>query len=151
MPPPVAQSEASAGTAAAGTAPAARVQRTSAHAHGGGETAVPSIVHEALNSSGRPLDGATRAFMEQRFGHDFSNVRVHTDARAAESARSINALAYTSGRDVVFGAGQHATPTSEGKRLLAHELTHVIQQSATAPGTGSAGLTPVRASEQILP
>jgi hypothetical protein len=67
--------------------------------------------------------------MEPRFGHDFSQVRVHTDARAAESARNINALAYTVGRDVVFGAGQHSPHTREGKRLMAHELTHVTQQS----------------------
>jgi Domain of unknown function (DUF4157) len=66
--------------------------------------------------------------MEPRFGHDFSKVRVHTDAEAAESAQAVNALAYTVGRDVVFGAGQYAPQTSEGRRLLAHELTHVVQQ-----------------------
>jgi hypothetical protein len=90
--------------------------------------AVPPIVHDVLNSSGRPLDAGTRAFMEPRFGHDFSGVRVHTDAKAAESAQAVNALAYTVGRDVVFGAGQYAPGTSEGKRLMAHELTHVVQQ-----------------------
>ena len=78
--------------------------------------------------SGRPLDASTRSFFEPRFGTDFSHVRVHTDARAAESARSVNALAYTVGRDVVFGAGQYAPQTSSGKRLMAHELTHVVQQ-----------------------
>lgn len=91
--------------------------------------AVPPIVHDVLNSPGQPLDAGTRAFMEPRFGHDFSQVRVHTDARAAESARSVNALAYTVGRDVVFGTGQYAPGTGEGKRLLAHELTHVVQQN----------------------
>jgi outer membrane protein OmpA-like peptidoglycan-associated protein len=90
---------------------------------------VPPIVHDVLNSSGQPLDAGTRAFMEPRFGHDFSGVRVYTDARAAESARSVNALAYTVGRNVVFGTGQYAPGTSEGQRLLAHELTHTIQQS----------------------
>jgi len=89
---------------------------------------VPPIVHDALSSSGKPLDAGTRAFMEPRFGHDFSQVRVHTDARAAESARAVNALAYTVGRDVVFGARQYEPGTSEGRRLMAHELTHVVQQ-----------------------
>ena len=74
--------------------------------------------------------------MEQRFGHDFSQVRVHTDARAADSARAVNALAYTAHRDIVFGAGQFAPDTLGGRRLLAHELTHVIQQNA-APGLES--------------
>jgi hypothetical protein len=89
---------------------------------------VPPIVHEVLQSSGQPLDPATRAFMELRFNHDFSHVRVHTDAKAAESARAVNALAYTVRRDVVFGANQYAPQTREGQRLLAHELTHVGQQ-----------------------
>ncbi len=89
---------------------------------------VPPIVHDVLASSGRPLDAGTRSFMEPRFGHDFSQVRVYTDGRAAESARAVNALAYTVGRNVVFGAGQYAPGTSEGQRLLAHELTHVVQQ-----------------------
>lgn len=90
----------------------------------------PGIVSEVLESPGRPLDSATRAFMEPRFGRDFSDVRVHTDSRAAESARSVNALAYTVGRDMVFGEGRYAPGTREGKGLLAHELTHVAQNSA---------------------
>ena len=90
---------------------------------------VPPIVHDVLNSSGQPLDAGTRAFMEPRFGHDFSQVRVHNDTRAADSAEAIKALAYTIGRDVVFGAGQYAPETSKGKKLLAHELTHVLQQN----------------------
>lgn len=89
---------------------------------------VPPIVHEVLGSSGQPLDASTRAFMESRFGQDFSHVRVHTDERAAESARAVNALAYTAGHDVVFQAGQYAAGTSEGRRLIAHELAHVVQQ-----------------------
>jgi len=150
--------------------------------------AAPPIVHEVLRSPGQSLDAATRAFMEPRFGHDFSRVRVlsaapastqaqltmgqpgdryeqeadqtahavmqratpsitgrgleanpaldfsqvrvHTDSRAAESARAVNALAYTVGQDVVFGAGQYAPGTPEGRRLLAHELTHVVQQGS---------------------
>lgn len=86
------------------------------------------IVHEVLRSPGQPLDAATRTFMEPRFGYDFSQVRVHTDNKAAESARAVNALAYTVGRDVVFGGGQYTMGTIEGRRLLAHELTHVVQQ-----------------------
>ena len=89
---------------------------------------VPPIVQGVLRSPGQPLDAATRAFMEPRFGHDFSRVRVHTDARAAESARAVDALAYTVGRGVVFGAGQYAPGTISGRRLLAHELAHTLQQ-----------------------
>ena len=90
--------------------------------------AVPPIVHEVLRSPGQPLAGRTRALMEPRFGHDFSRVRVHTDAKAAESARAVNALAYTRGPDVVFAAEQYRPGTDEGRRLMAHELTHVVQQ-----------------------
>src|SRR6266571_3408633 len=87
------------------------------------------IVHDVLSSGGgQPLDATTRAFMEPRFGYDFSRVRVHTEARAAESAKAVNALAYTVGSDVVFGAEHYTPGTEEGKRLVAHELTHVIQQ-----------------------
>ncbi len=93
-----------------------------------GRTIAPPGVHHVLRSPGRPLATTARAFMEPRFGHDFGQVRVHTDAKAAESAQSVNALAYTVGRDVVFGAGRYAPETIEGQRLLAHELTHVLQQ-----------------------
>src|SRR5882757_6950309 len=65
---------------------------------------------------------------EPRFGHDFSQVRVHTDAKASESAQAVNALAYTTGRDVVFGVDQYAPGTTQGQMLLAHELTHIVQQ-----------------------
>ncbi len=95
---------------------------------------VPSIVHEVLRSSGQPLDMATRAFMEPRFGHDFSQVRLHTDARAADSAQAVNALAYTVGPDVVFGTDRYAPQTTEGRSLLTHELTHVIQQQEGRAG-----------------
>jgi hypothetical protein len=77
------------------------------------------------------LDSATVNFFAERLGHDFSRVRVHTDSRAAESARALGALAYTVGRDVVFGAGQFSPLSAEGRRLLAHELTHVVQQTAS--------------------
>lgn len=89
----------------------------------------PPIVHEVLRLPGRPLDTATRAFMEPRFGHDFSKVRVHADGQAAGSARALNALAYTSGQSIVFGAAQYNPGNDAGRRLLAHELTHVVQQS----------------------
>ena len=88
----------------------------------------PPIVDDVLRSSGQPLDEATRAFMEPRFGHDFSRVRVHTDAEAAESARAVNALAYTIGPNLTFAAGQYEPTSETGRRLLAHELTHVVQQ-----------------------
>ena len=89
---------------------------------------VPPIVHEVLRSPGRPLDAATRAFMEPRFGYDFSRVRVHTNARAAESAGAVDASAYAVGNHLVFDAGRYSPRTSAGQKLLAHELAHVIQQ-----------------------
>ena len=94
------------------------------------ERLVPGIVREVLRSPGKPLDAATRAFMEPRFGHDFSHVRVHTDAKAAESAQALNACAYTVGSAVVFGSGQFAPETSRGRQLIAHELPHTIQQAS---------------------
>lgn len=97
--------------------------------------ALPGL-QKVLSSVGRPLDPATRGFMEPRFGRDFSLVRVHDDARAADSARSIGARAYAAGHDLVFAASEYAPNTSAGKRLLAHELTHVIQQSAASPSAG---------------
>ena len=90
---------------------------------------------------GRPLDVDTRAFFEPRFGHDFGQVRVHADARAAESARMVNALAYTVGSNVVFGAGSYVPQSSAGQRLMAHELAHVIQQGSAATPPGQAAKT----------
>src|SRR6267142_5190434 len=90
----------------------------------------PPIVHEVLRSPGRPLPGAARSMMEAGLGHDFSRVRVHTDGRAADSARAVRALAYTVGHNVVFAAGQFSPATTSGRKLLAHELTHVAQQGA---------------------
>jgi len=80
-------------------------------------------------SDGQPLSKSECAYFEPRFGVDFNQVRLHSDAQAAESARALNAKAYTLGQDVVFGAGQDTPGTSEGRRLMAHELTHIIQQS----------------------
>ncbi|HEX8116194.1 MAG TPA: DUF4157 domain-containing protein, partial [Pyrinomonadaceae bacterium] len=96
-------------------------------AEAGGEA--PPVVHDVLRSPGQPLDSGVRDFMESRLGVDLGDVRVHTNTQAAESARSVNALAYTVGNNVVFGAGQYAPETEKGKELLAHELTHVLQQT----------------------
>jgi hypothetical protein len=98
----------------------------------------PPIVHEALNSPGQPLDAATRAYFEPRFGSDFGEVRVHTDSRAVESARAVNALAYTVGRDVVIRDEMSSPGSLVKRRILAHELTHVIQQGAAAATRGPA-------------
>ena len=92
------------------------------------QTTAPPIVHEVLASPGQPLDASTRALFEPRFGHDFSQVRVHSDAAAEQSARELKAHAYTVGNNIVFGAGRLAPGTHEGQRLLAHEMTHVVQQ-----------------------
>ena len=168
---------------------------------------IPPIVHEVLRSSGQPLDTGTRAFMEPRFGHDFSKVRisstpypapnavtinppgdpfeqeadriaarvmqspasepsashksydfsrvrVHTDAQAADSARSVNALAYTVGRDIIFDSGQYAPQTSVGQQLIAHELVHVVQQeAATTHPAAQPTVDPMslQASPRIVP
>lgn len=105
------------------------VPATRAEAGDNLQRAAPSIVHEVLRSPGRPLDPGTRAFMEPRFGYDFSRVRVHNDVAAAQSAREVDADAYTVGHHVVFADGLFAPGTHQGNRLLAHELTHVTQQS----------------------
>jgi len=91
---------------------------------------VPPIVHEVLNSPGQPLNSDTQSLMESRLGNDFSQVRIHNDTKAAESAQATHALAYTVGRHIVFGAEQYAPATYEGQKLLTHELVHVVQQGA---------------------
>jgi hypothetical protein len=106
----------------------------------GGPAVAPPIVHEVLRSPGQPLDAGTRAFLEPRFGHDFSRVRVHADTKAAESARAVSAQAYTVGSDIVFGENRYAPQTRSGRQMLAHELTHVIQQrSVDSSGTLAIG------------
>jgi hypothetical protein len=95
---------------------------------------VPPIVHDVLRSPGQPLDANTRDFMEPRFGHYFSQVRVHTDSQAAESARAVGALAYTVGQHVVFETGQFRPDSLEGQKLLAHELAHTVQQEHLSAG-----------------
>jgi len=95
----------------------------------------PDIVEDVTGGPGQPLDHSCRRFMETQFGHDFGNVRIHTGAQAAASAESLNALAYTAGQHIVFSPDSYAPATRSGRALLAHELTHVVQQlgSRNAP------------------
>lgn len=95
--------------------------------------AFPPAVHETLGRRGSPLDTQTREFMDARFGHDFSRVRVHTDEQASESARAVQAHAYTVGNDIAFRSGLYKPATSQGLALLAHELAHVVQQGSETP------------------
>jgi len=90
-----------------------------------------------LQGKGRPLPPSMRTFFEPRFGHDFSQVRIHTDARAVRSAQALSARAFTIGHDIVFGTGQFTPGTVDGKRLLAHELTHIVQQNALPATTAN--------------
>ena len=92
---------------------------------------VPRAVQRVLGQPGSPMDAGIRGVMEQRLGHDFSAVRIHSDAGAAASAATIQASAYTYGSHVVMGAGQYQPHTRSGQALLTHELTHVIQQSGS--------------------
>lgn len=110
-----------------------RVQRVVGQPAGRMEQA-PASVDRALAGPGRPLEPALRQGMEQRFGYDFSRVRVHAGDAAAQSARDVRAYAYTLGHDIVFGAGQYDPGTQRGRRLIAHELTHVVQQEGAATG-----------------
>ena len=106
-----------------------KLQRKEAGAAAHSLSGAPAIVHEVLRSPGQPLDAATRAFFEPRFGRDFSSVRVHTGTAAVQSARDVNAHAYTVGQNIVFANGQYAPTQTAGRRLVAHELAHVIQQN----------------------
>jgi hypothetical protein len=105
----------------------------------------------ALQGGGRPLPKSVRADIEPRMGYDFSGVKIHTDGHAAQLARSVNALAFTVGRDIVFGAGQYRPETSEGKRLLAHELTHVVQQNQGSANMISRACLPAADCPAIIP
>lgn len=121
-----------------------RIQRFAGQATEGAETA-PASVDRILASSGRPLESGLRQDMEQRFGHDFSQVRVHSGAVAEQSARDVNASAYAAGNNIVFGEGRFSPATQEGRLLIAHELTHVVQQ------IGSVGQTIARAPDPKAP
>lgn len=112
----------------AGSAAEGAVLRREAGNTSGGFAAPPSVGQVLASNGGQPIDTGTRRFMETRFGQDFGQVRIHTDRRAADSAAAIQARAYTSGRNIVFGAGEYRPESSEGRRLLAHELVHVVQQ-----------------------
>ncbi len=93
--------------------------------------AVSANVQQVIQSQGQPLDKQTRSFMENRFGFDFGKVQIHNDSLAHQSAKDINALAYTHQHHIAFGTGQYRPNTESGKKLLAHELTHVVQQGAS--------------------
>lgn len=95
---------------------------------------------QAASRGGAPLSSELRAWFEPRFGQDFSRVQVHADGAAANAARAMQARAYTFGRDIVFGAGEYAPATAQGRRLIAHELTHVVQQGAAGAAPGDAGV-----------
>ena len=128
-----------------------RIQKAPAELPAPSQADAPPTVYDVLDAPGQPLDHAARDFFEPRFGRDFSTVRVHTDAAAAASARQVNSLAYTVGNDIVFADQRYGPTTPTGQRLLAHELTHVVQQGAapnavsparTATAARSAGATP---------
>jgi Domain of unknown function (DUF4157) len=105
------------------------------------QSGTPAIVDEVLHSPGQPIDPVQRAFFEPRFGHDFSKVRTHTDGTAASAARSIGATAFAVGQHIAFGVGQYRPRTAEGRKLIAHELAHVVQQGA--------GVGPVRRQSSL--
>jgi hypothetical protein len=108
------------------------VQREPESAYDNEQEAAPEV-ESVISSPGRPLDRETRRYMESRIGFDFSKVRIHTDSRAAASTKSLNARAYTVGNNIVFGPGRFAPNTTRGRRLLAHELTHTVQQARSQP------------------
>ena len=109
-------------------------------AHRGQRGATPAGVDEAGGAPDRPLDASTRAFFEPHLGSDLSRVRVHTDDRAAESAEAVGAQAYTVGSSILFGRGRYAPHTDTGRRLLAHELAHVVQQGGIGLSRAPVGL-----------
>ncbi len=132
---------------------AARVMRMSEFPDRGGRS--PRNRSDGSAAGTGALDPETRAFMERRFGHDFGGVRVHTDRRAAEAARTAGAEAYTIGSDVIFGGGRYAPQTRAGRELLAHELSHVVQQGAAPPlpadAHGPGGAPPLRLTPVATP
>jgi len=110
----------------------------------------PPLVHEALRAGSDPLDAATRANMEARFGQDFSRVRVHTGDLAGRSAAAMAAHAYTVGSHVVFAPGHYAPGTTAGQRLIAHELAHVVQQGTRDHGVPPLSALPIGARDDPL-
>ncbi|MBS7542767.1 eCIS core domain-containing protein [Ancylobacter oerskovii] len=118
-----------------------RRRHASARDNLGGTTA-PAIVHDVLGSPGRPLASSERRFFEPRFGYDFGSVRVHADSRAAASADAVNALAYTVEHNIVFAQGRYQPGDTAARHLMAHELTHVVQQGRAARAEG--GVAPAK-------
>jgi hypothetical protein len=116
------------------TAPSLSASVATPAERSGAPSGIESLAKHALSQRGEPLPDSARRAMDPVFGQDFSDVRIHTGGAAADSARSINASAYTVGRNVVFGAGKFAPGTSVGDRLLAHELTHVVQNGGAQSG-----------------
>jgi hypothetical protein len=108
-----------------------KVPRKETTSAASGSFMAPPSVSKAVNRSGQPLESRTRSFMETRFGRQFGHVQVHTDGESAQSARDIQARAYTSGNHIVFADGQYQPHTEGGRHLLAHELTHVVQQNSS--------------------
>jgi hypothetical protein len=128
-------------------------KENSSSSNGGAQQNATSKVNDVLSSgSGKALEGQTKSFMENRFGQDFSDVRIHTNQDAAQSAQSINANAYTAGKDIVFDTGQYQPNTDAGKNLLAHELVHVVQQTGTIQrkkGDGTDAANDKKVKEEI--
>ena len=114
-----------------------RSKQLQRHAPEGGPAVVPPLVNEVLKSPGQPLDTGVRNFFGPRFGHDFSQVRVHVDKLASESARQVNAVAYTVGKDVVFAQREFQPSTNAGMKLIAHELAHTLQQETVSSKSGN--------------
>jgi hypothetical protein len=112
--------------------------------------ATPAALQELAGSAGRPLDRAARKFFEPRFGYDFSQVRVHADQAAAGSVSALDALAFTYGAQIAFSPGTYRPGSADGRRLLAHELTHVVQQGFAAPLAAPAGLVENRATAGVI-
>lgn len=126
-----------------------RIQRYTGQAASQTEAA-PASVDRTLAGAGRPLEPALQQDMEQRFSYDFSRVRIHCGTLAEQSARDVNAHAYAAGNNVVFGAGQFALGTHTGRRLIAHELSHVVQQVGS-PLASAAPSTPYLQREKAPP
>ncbi|MQA92288.1 MAG: DUF2272 domain-containing protein [Gemmatimonas sp.] len=133
------------------TGPSSFLQSRPQPSGSGRPSTAPPIVNQTLRSPGQPLDARTRAFMEPRFGRDFTHVRVHTGTGAAEAAGAVQAKAFTVDNHVVFGAGQFSPASGDGRRLLAHELTHVVQQSSATrmPASDRAGRRPTVAEAPV--
>ena len=124
--------------------PTGTIQRQAATGHENSSAPTSEVLPQKLGA-GRPLDSSTQSFMESRFDTDFSHVRIHDGSSAASAARSVNALAYTLGQDIVFASGHYAPDSVDGKKLLAHELAHVVQQNpglgVSSPASGGASVS----------